>query len=297
MVSFTPRSLAVAVLLAHAFCGVPGFCPAQEPSPGPLAATLSQEITVVGDDAAFVGSEPAQLVPHMPETLTIPPIRRPTADDLSGLIPLLPDGSAPIELPDTEAGAMILPPVPGSALPAEIASAVPPWPFEKLDGIEIALIKGAEIVSSGETAAAEEQSAILLGRLAIEEHYVARKRSFRRWVLKTDEGDRIPLTSNFTLLSAVKAPGMADERVKATGKWVSSATDPRLKFFTADRFEAVGTMSVLLPDASGTASIASAVPSLASAPLPVATPPSLLPPIASPTAGAPAKTATSSVEE
>jgi len=266
--SIIPRNLAVIVFLAHAFCGVPDVCRAQEPSPFSPPASSAQEITVIGEDAAFAGSEPAPLVPHEPETPSIPPLQRPTADDLSGLIPLLPDGSAPIELPDTEAGAMILPPVAASALPAEIASAVPPWPFEKLDGIDISLIKGAEIVPSA--AAAEEKQAILLGYLVIEEHHVGRKRAFRRWVLKTDEGDRIPLSSNYTLLSAVKAPGIADERVKATGKWVSAAADPRLKFFTADRFEAVGTMTPSLPGASDTQGIASPALSIASGPAPLA---------------------------
>lgn len=232
------------------------------------ASAATGELIVVGNEAAFLGSDP---IPLEIASDVVPGISRPSAEDLSGLLPVVPDGPPSMNVPDSDAEGMILPPASGAAVSMPASSPVPPWPFEKSDGPGPLLIQDAEIVSTGPSGDQKESRAELIGRLAIEEHHVARRKMLRRWVLKTVEGERIPLTSNFQLLSAVKKAGIPDETVKVTGKWTTSTADPRLKYFTGDRFETVGTqttdissMSTSLPVGSGTTSVASATTSVTS---------------------------------
>ncbi|MBP7635533.1 hypothetical protein KBA41_15295, partial [Candidatus Ozemobacteraceae bacterium] len=165
----------------------------------------------------------------------------------------------------------------GAPFPAKASETRPPWPFDKTEGMEPLLISDAEIVSTPSDAERKESMAELTGRLAIEEHPIARRKILRRWVLKTDTGDRVPLTLNFQLLSAVKKPGIPDESVKIVGKWTTSASEPRLKYLTADRIEMVA------PTGSGTSDIASGTSNVATGTSDIA---SESPDIASGSAGA-----------
>ncbi len=245
------RSTSVASFLVLACLQGLGAIPvsAQTASQTP-AASAHEELVVDGKEAAFIGSEPAALLPpsDIPDD-----IGRPSAEDISNLIPEAPGNEPSISLPDVDndIGDLIIPPATGSPVPAQASSTRPPWPFEKMEGMEPLLISDAEIVSMASDAERKESMAELTGRLAIEEHHVARRKILRRWVLKTASGDRIPLTLNFQLLSAVKKPGIPDEIVKIVGKWTTSASEPRLKYLTADRIEMVA------PTGSGTSDIAS----------------------------------------
>lgn len=245
------RSTSVASFLVLACLQGLGAIPvsAQTASQTP-AASEQEELVVDGKEAAFIGSEPAALLPpsDIPDDTG-----RPSAEDLSNLIPVAPGNEPSIRLPDvdTDVDDLIIPPATGTPVPAQASSTRPPWPFDKTEGMEPLLISDAEIVSMASDAERKESMAELTGRLAIEEHPVARRKILRRWVLKTASGERIPLTLNFQLLSAVKKPGIPDEIVKIVGKWTTSASEPRLKYLTADRIEMVA------PTGSGTSDIAS----------------------------------------
>lgn len=245
------RSTSVASFLVLACLQGLGAIPvsAQTASQTP-AASAHEELVVDGKEAAFIGSEPAALLPpsDIPDDTG-----RPSAEDLSNLIPVAPGNEPSISLPDvdTDVDDLIIPPATGTPVPAQASSTRPPWPFDKTEGMEPLLISDAEIVSMASDAERKESMAELTGRLAIEEHPVARRKILRRWVLKTASGERIPLTLNFQLLSAVKKPGIPDEIVKIVGKWTTSASEPRLKYLTADRIEMVA------PTGSGTSDIAS----------------------------------------
>ena len=245
------RSTSVASFLVLACLQGLGAIPvsAQTASQTP-AASEQEELVVDGKEAAFIGSEPAALLPpsDIPDDTG-----RPSAEDLSNLIPVAPGNEPSIRLPDvdTDVDDLIIPPATGTPVPAQASSTRPPWPFDKTEGMEPLLISDAEIVSMASDAERKESMAELTGRLAIEEHHVARRKILRRWVLKTASGERIPLTLNFQLLSAVKKPGIPDEIVKIVGKWTTSASEPRLKYLTADRIEMVA------PTGSGTSDIAS----------------------------------------
>lgn len=249
------RSTAVASILVLAFLHGPGAIPVAAQTAQTPAA--SEELVVDGNEAAFIGTEPAALLPSsdIPDDVV-----RPSAEDLSNLIPVTPGNGPSINLPDddTDVGDLILPPATGTPVPTQASSTRPPWPFDKAEGLEPLLISDAEIVSTPSDAERKESMAELTGRLAIEEHHVARRKILRRWVLKTPSGERIPLTLNFQLLSAVKKPGIPDETVKITGKWTTSASEPRLRYLTADRIETVA------PTGSGTPDIASGTPDIAS---------------------------------
>lgn len=216
-------------------------------------ATVVEEFVVDGNEAAFIGTDPLPLgnVPDMPADNA-----RPSGEDLSGLIPVSPEGGPSMNLPDSDADDMILPPSSGSALPFPASASVTPWPFDKSEGTEPQLIQDAEIVTKETDEDRKKERVEITGRLAIEEHPVARRRMLRRWVLKTAEGERIPLTSNYELLSAVKKAGIPDETVKVTGRWTVSSAEPRLKYLTAERFDAVAS-STAIHEASGTATVAS----------------------------------------
>lgn len=258
-------STAVASILVLAFLHGLGGIPvaAQTPSQTSTASVL-EELIVDGKEAAFIGSEPAAILPSsdIPDD-----IGRPSADDLSNLIPVTPGNAPSISLPDvdTDVDDMIIPPATGTPVPAQASQTLPPWPFDKMEGIAPLLISDAEVVSTGSDAERTESMTELTGRLAIEEHPVARRKMLRRWVLKTDSGERVPLTLNFQLLSAVKKPGIPDETVKVTGKWTTSASEPRLKYLTADRIETVAPMG------SGTSDIASGASEIASGASDIAT--------------------------
>ncbi len=252
------RSTAVVSILVLAFLHGLGnsSVSAQTASQTPAAST-TEELVVDGKEAAFIGSEPAALL----QPSDIPDgTERPSAEDLSNLIPVTPGNEPSINLPDvdTDVGDLIISPASGTPVPAQASATRPPWPFDKMEGMDPLLINDAEIVSTGSEAERKESMAELTGRLAIEEHPVARRKMLRRWVLKTASGDRIPLTLNFQLLSAVKKPGIPDETVKIVGKWTTSASEPRLKYLTADRIETVA------PTGSGTTDIASGTQEIAS---------------------------------
>lgn len=252
------RSTAVASFLVLAFLhGLGAISASAQTASQTPAASAPEELVIDGKEAAFIGSEPAAL----PPSSDIPnDIERPSAEDLSNLIPVTPGNGPSITLPDvdTDVVNLIIPPATGTPIPSQSSATRSPWPFDKAGGMEPLLIKDAEIVSAGSEAERKESMAECTGRLAIEEHPVARRKMLRRWILNTASGDRIPLTLNFQLLSAVKKPGIPDETVKIVGKWTTSASEPRLKYLTADRIETVA------PTGSGTSDIASGTPDIAS---------------------------------
>ncbi|MBP7635688.1 hypothetical protein KBA41_16110, partial [Candidatus Ozemobacteraceae bacterium] len=108
------RSSAVASILVLACLQVLGAIPVSAQSASQTsAASAPQELVVDGKEAAFFGSEPAALLPlsNIPDD-----IPRPSAEDLSHLIPVTPGNGPSITLPDvdTDVGDLIIPPASGA---------------------------------------------------------------------------------------------------------------------------------------------------------------------------------------
>ncbi len=221
------------------------------------ASATTEEFIVNGTEAAFIGSDPVSMDAA---SAVRQEIVRPSAEDLSGLLPVPPDDKPSMKLPDSDVDSLILPPSSDSVMVPPASSPVPPWPFDKSEGIESRLIRDAEIVSTDSEDDRNKSRAEIIGRLVIEEQPVSRRKMLRRWVLKTEAGDRIPLTSNYQLLSSVKKPGIPDEPIKITGRWISSPTEPRLKYFTGDRFEVASASGTVSVTASSSVSAAEPVP-------------------------------------
>lgn len=80
-------------------------------------------------------------------------------------------------------------------------------------------------------------NAEVYGRITHEEHPIAFRKYFRRWVLTTDDGAKIPLASTLKLMSELKKEGILDERVHATGSWRNSPGDERLRFLSVETIE------------------------------------------------------------
>lgn len=90
----------------------------------------------------------------------------------------------------------------------------------------------------------------ITGRLAPEKQPLGRRRHLYRWVLKTDDGQRIPLKSNLKLLTEVRNEKMLDGKVNLTGHFIKSGMNEELQYFVVE--SATFADSAEKPDSSGT---------------------------------------------
>ncbi len=74
----------------------------------------------------------------------------------------------------------------------------------------------------------------ITGRLVPEKQPLGRRRHLYRWVLKTDDGRRIPLKSNLKLLTEVRNEKMLDGKVNLTGRFIKSAMNEELQYFVVE---------------------------------------------------------------
>ncbi|MDD3147575.1 MAG: hypothetical protein PHD82_09755 [Candidatus Riflebacteria bacterium] len=119
--------------------------------------------------------------------------------------------------------------------------------FEKAEALEPALMTAGK-PEEDEADANETQK--LSGLVVPEKHPIGGRRHLFRWVLKTDDGKRIPLKSNLRLLSEVRLEKILDGRVTLNGHFVKSPLNKELRYFVIESATVANT-----PEASGTARI------------------------------------------
>ncbi len=103
--------------------------------------------------------------------------------------------------------------------------------FEKADALEPQLmLAGTPVVKGGEAQVSEKIS----GMIVAEKQPLARRRHIFRWVLKTEDGRRIPLKSNIKLLQEVRRDNILDSKVSLTGRYVSSGLNDKLRYFVME---------------------------------------------------------------
>lgn len=90
----------------------------------------------------------------------------------------------------------------------------------------------------------------ITGRLVPEKQPLGRRRHLYRWVLKTDDGRRIPLKSNLKLLTEVRNEKMLDGKVNLSGHFIKSGMNQELQYFVVE--SATFANSAQKPDSSGT---------------------------------------------
>ncbi len=106
-----------------------------------------------------------------------------------------------------------------------------PGLFEKAEALAPALMTRGK--PENELSDADEIKKIT-GRLVPEKQPLGRRRHLYRWVLKTDDGRRIPLKSNLKLLTEVRNEKMLDGKVNLTGRFIKSAMNEELQYFVVE---------------------------------------------------------------
>ena len=112
-----------------------------------------------------------------------------------------------------------------------------PGLFEKTAPLEPFLMTAGEPLEDGVDA---NKNQLLTGQLVPEKQPLGRRKYLYRWVLKTDDGRRIPLKSNLKLLTEVRRESMLDGRVALTGQYIKSGQNSELRYFTVESVKAVG---------------------------------------------------------
>lgn len=74
----------------------------------------------------------------------------------------------------------------------------------------------------------------ITGRLVPEKQPLGRRRHLYRWVLKTDDGRRIPLKSNLKLLTEVRNEKILDGKVNLSGHFIKSGMNEELQYFVVE---------------------------------------------------------------
>ncbi len=103
--------------------------------------------------------------------------------------------------------------------------------FEKADALEPALMTMGK-PEDDQSDINENQK--LSGTIVPEKHPVGRRKHLYRWVIKTDDGKRIPLKSNIKLLTEVRRESMLDGKVTLNGRFVKSPLNKELHYFVVD---------------------------------------------------------------
>ncbi|HPT48358.1 MAG TPA: hypothetical protein PLM07_20940, partial [Candidatus Rifleibacterium sp.] len=78
----------------------------------------------------------------------------------------------------------------------------------------------------------------LTGHLVPEKQPLGRRKYLYRWVLKTDDGRRIPLKSNLKLMTEVRRENILDGLVTLNGQYTKSGQNAELRYFTVESVKA-----------------------------------------------------------
>lgn len=104
--------------------------------------------------------------------------------------------------------------------------------YEKTEALEpVLMLRGEPMEEAGENVEKER----IRGRIVPEKRNIKRRRFMFRWVLKTDDGRRIPLKSNLQLLTLVRREDLLEGPVMLTGYFIASAINPELKYFKVEK--------------------------------------------------------------
>ncbi len=123
------------------------------------------------------------------------------------------------------------------------SAALPPLPevasetlYEKADALEPQLLLSGTPVEEGVEGQVSEK---ISGRIVAEKQPLARRRHLFRWVLKADDGRRIPLKSNIKLLQEVRRDNILDGKVALTGRYIRSGLNDKLRYFVVESLVAL----------------------------------------------------------
>ena len=108
--------------------------------------------------------------------------------------------------------------------------------YEKADALEPQLLLSGTPVEEGVEGQVSEK---ISGRIVAEKQPLARRRHLFRWVLKADDGRRIPLKSNIKLLQEVRRDNILDGKVALTGRYIRSGLNDKLRYFVVESLVAL----------------------------------------------------------
>ncbi|MFZ5949377.1 MAG: hypothetical protein ACOYXC_01630, partial [Candidatus Rifleibacteriota bacterium] len=104
--------------------------------------------------------------------------------------------------------------------------------YEKAQSLEPSLMLRGKPVEEVCEADARQR---LKGKIVPEKHQIARRRHMLRWVLQTEDHQRIPLKSNLQLLTIVRKEDLLDGPVMLTGYFVKSGFNENLQYFNVEK--------------------------------------------------------------
>lgn len=103
--------------------------------------------------------------------------------------------------------------------------------YEKLDPLEPMLLEdGDPSIDESET----ERVITIVGRIIPEMQAVSRKKQMFRWVLKQEDGNKIPLRSNIKIMQEVKKEDMFEKDLELTGHYQTSGMNASVKYFIVE---------------------------------------------------------------
>ena len=104
--------------------------------------------------------------------------------------------------------------------------------YEKAEALEPILLEdGNPAKDESET----DKVIILIGRIIPEMQAVSRKKKMFRWVLKQEDGNRIPLRSNIKIMQEVKKEDMFEKEIELTGHYQTSGMNSNIKYFIVEK--------------------------------------------------------------
>ncbi|HNX74655.1 MAG TPA: hypothetical protein PKM56_03080 [Candidatus Rifleibacterium sp.] len=211
--------------------------------PSKIAAPLTDEPPVASEPEV-----PDHVISESPveETVASPAIPLETLDSIAsaGIADFAPVATMtaspvveiiPVSWPDSEQDPEF---ASGSTLLAvENASRAADLPglFEKTAPLEPFLMTAGEPIDNGVDA---DKNQSLTGHLVPEKQPLGRRKYLYRWVLKTDDGRRIPLKSNLKLMTEVRRENILDGLVTLNGQYTKSGQNAELRYFTVESVKA-----------------------------------------------------------
>lgn len=205
--------------------------PAAPVTSAPETPVITRPAEPVTASGAAAAEPPTESPPEekLPDGTTV---ELPVDDSIINEMPLdeEPAGVATLTWPDSDIDPEL------SALASQsllVASGSEPADslFEKTPSLEPALmVKGAPVDEQCDL----NQTVKLSGQIVPEKQPLGRRRHLFRWVIKTEDGRRIPLKSNLKLLQEVRRENLIDGQVSLTGRFVSSGYNDDLRYFIVE---------------------------------------------------------------
>lgn len=103
--------------------------------------------------------------------------------------------------------------------------------YEKLEALEPMLLEDGDPTKDESEA---DRVIKLAGRIVPEMQAVSRRKQMFRWVLKQDDGNKIPLRSNIKIMQEVKKEDLFEKDVELTGHYQTSGMNASVKYFIVE---------------------------------------------------------------